>query len=97
MGAPRTVKPFLRFVATAYGVSWTIWGPAFARRSPGLVGGVAGVIGTAGPTIAAFIEARRRGPVTTSELASRCRRVPTNPLWWAVALGVPMATLLAGA
>jgi uncharacterized protein len=58
---------------------------------------MAGVIGMAGPVIAAVIEARRGTPITTSEFASRCRRVPTNPLWWPVALGVPMATILAGA
>jgi uncharacterized protein len=91
------VKPFLRFVATAYGVSWALWSPALARRGRGLAGALAGLIGTAGPAIAAGIEARRGAPITASEFASRCRRAPTNPLWWSVALGVPVATTLGAA
>jgi uncharacterized protein len=91
------VKPFLRFVATACGVSWAIWTPVFARRGRGLVAALAGVIGTAGPAIAAGIEARRGASTTTSEFAGRCRRAPTSPFWWAVAPGVPIATTLGGA
>ncbi len=91
------MTPFVRFAATACGVSWAIWTPALARRGAGPVGAVSAIAGTAGPAIAADIASRRQGAGAASALARRCRRRPDAPGWWAVALGAPMATTLGAA
>ena len=52
----------MRFLATAYGVTWALSIPVFTRRGQGAGSLAAAVVGSAEPTVAAVLQTRATPP-----------------------------------
>jgi membrane protease YdiL (CAAX protease family) len=77
--------PFAAYVVIAYGVSWTLWGVAYAGG-----GDLPFLAGVLGPATAAYVVLRGTGGSVRDWSRSLLRwRLPVR--WWGYALGLPAA------
>jgi len=85
-----------RYLASACALSWLAWLPATRRRGQGAPATLSALVGTTGPTAAAFLAVRRR-PRDRAALADRIRRWRAPGHAYAAALLVPPAVAEAAA